>query len=129
MRATFQAIAQLLPDPLLLVTRDGAVVGANEAAARHFGVSIAQLENQPLADLFLVDGEVQGYLARCVRSTAPHAGVLVDRRRGERIRCDGTRFPELGSGLVLLRLIERTSHFGLLTEKIEALNREILQRR
>lgn len=129
MRATFQAIAQLLPDPLLLVTRDGAVVGANEAAARHFGVSVAQLQGQPLSDLFLVDGEVQGYLARCVRSTAPHAGVLVDRRRGERLRCDGTRFPELGSGLVVLRLTERASHFGLLTEKIDALNREILQRR
>jgi PAS domain S-box-containing protein len=130
MRATFQAIAQLLPDPLLLVARDAQVVGANEAAARHFGVSPGQLEGQPLSDLILVDDEVNGYLARCLRSTSPHAGVLVDRRRGERVHCDGTRFPEHESGLVVLRLsIERGSQFGLLTQKIDALNREVLQRR
>ena len=130
MRPTFQAIAQLIPDPLLLVSVDGGIAGANEAAARHFGTSSGQLEGQPLGELFRVDDEVREYLARCLRSTAPHAGVLIDRRRGERLTCDGTRFPEQGSGLVVLRLSsERARHFTLLTQKIDALNREVLQRR
>jgi signal transduction histidine kinase len=130
-RDTFRSIAQLLPEPLLLVSCEGVVLAANHAAIERFDWAGPRIEDRPLSDL--VDGpwNVADYLSRCARSTAPQAGVLVDRHRGERMRCEGARYPDLGTPAVVLRFSppERLGAFALLTQKIEALNREILQRR
>jgi signal transduction histidine kinase len=127
--ATFRAIAQLLPDPLLLVSRAGTVIAANAAAGERLGASAAALVGQPLAEL-LGDPALPAFVARCVRSSGPIPGAFTFVRRGERVRCEGARLPG-ADALVMLRLLgrERQGIFSLLSEKVDALNREVLQRR
>jgi signal transduction histidine kinase len=125
----FRAIAQLLPDPLLLLSRGGSVVAANAAAAARLGVPAAALEGRALADV-IGDPGVPAYLARCLRSTGPLPGAFTSAARDERLRCEGARLPG-GDALVVLRLVahEREARFPLLSEKIDALNREGRHRR
>jgi signal transduction histidine kinase len=127
---TFKALAGLLPDPVLLLSREGMVLAMNGAASEHLGAPASALEGRPLRELVGEGAELDGYLARCLRSTAPLAGVVVMRVRGERIRCEGARVPG-SDGRVLLRLArsDRVNRFALLSEKIDELNHEILQRR
>jgi signal transduction histidine kinase len=128
-KATFKAIADLVPDPILLVSREGVVLAVNAAAAEHFASTAAALSGRPLTELVGDTKELSGYLAQCIRSTAPHAGALLD-DRGQRVDCEGARLPG-SEGLVVLRMSrsDRRSRFALLSEKIDELNREILQRR
>jgi signal transduction histidine kinase len=128
-RATFKAISDLLPEPLLLVSRDGMVVSANAAAAEHFRTAASVLAGRPIAEFLAAGSDLQSYLSRCIRSTAPHAGALLD-ARGQRVDCEGARLPGPES-LVVLRISrgDRRTRFTLLSEKIDELNREILQRR
>jgi signal transduction histidine kinase len=127
--AAFRAIAQLLPDPLLLLSRGGSVVAANAAAAERLGVPVAALEGRALADV-IGDPGFPAYLARCLRSSGPLPGAFTSAARGERLRCDGARLPG-DDALVVLRLVarEREARFPLLSEKIDALNREGRHRR
>lgn len=129
MKATFKAIADLLTEPVLLVSREGVILTVNAAAAEHFGATAAALSGRPLAELVADGAELTTYLGLCIRSTAPHAGALVD-ARGKRVECQGARLPG-AEGLVLLRMsrADRQTRFALLSEKIDELNREIIQRR
>lgn len=129
MLAAFRAIAQLLPDPLLLLSRAGTVIAANAAAGERLGTSSAALVGQPLAEL-LGDPAFTAYAARCLRSTGPLPGAFTFAGRGERLRCEGARLPG-PDAFVVLRLLgrERQGMFALLSEKVDALNREVLHRR
>jgi signal transduction histidine kinase len=127
--AAFRAIAQLLPDPLLLLSRGGSVVAANAAVAERLGVPAAALEGRVLADV-IGDPGFPAYLARCLRSTSPLPGAFTSAARGERLRCEGARLAG-GDAFVVLRLVEREGEgrFSLLSEKVDALNREARHRR
>ena len=123
MLAAFRALAQLLPNPLLLLSRGGSVMAANAAAAERLGVPAAALEGTALADV-IGDPGLPAYLARCLRTSCPLPGAFTS-ATGERLHCEGARLPG-GDAFVVLRLIgrEREARFPLLSEKIDALNRE-----
>ena len=117
MLAAFRAIAQILPDPLLLLSRGGSVVVANAAAAERLGVPAAALEGRALADV-VGDPGFPAYLSRCLRCSGPLPGAFTSAARGERLRCEGARLPG-GDALVVLRLVarEHEARFPLLSEK------------
>ncbi|WP_242342731.1 sensor histidine kinase [Anaeromyxobacter terrae] len=129
MLAAFRAIAQLLPDALLLVSRSGAVVVANDAAGERLGVPVTAVEGRALVEL-TGDPALAEFVSRCLRSTGPLPGAFTLAGRGERVRCEGARLSG-PDALLVLRLVapEQHGHFALLSEKVDALNREALHRR
>ena len=130
----FAAIAALVSDGLLLVSKEGRIVAANDVAAARLCSTPDALTGTPLEE-HLADppGHLADLLARCRRSTSPTPGTFTPRHgAGGRVRCDGARLPDElveGESLVLLRCAAADDRFGLLTRKIEELNLEILQRR
>src|SRR5689334_17874638 len=130
----FAAIAALVSDGLLLVSREGRIVAANAPAAERLCSTAEALTGAALED-HVADppGHVAELLARCRRSTSPTPGTFTPRHgTGGRVRCDGARLPDdvvEGEALVLLRCSAADDRFGLLTRKIEELNLEILQRK
>ncbi|WP_242333850.1 sensor histidine kinase KdpD [Anaeromyxobacter sp. SG66] len=128
MLAEFRAIAELLPDALLLVSRAGVVLGANEAAGERLGAPVAALEGRALVEL-AGDPSLAELVASWLRSTGPLPGAFTLAGRAERVRCEGARLPG-PEALLLLRLVapEQPGNFALPSEKLAALNREALHR-
>ncbi len=132
----FHSLARLLPEPLLLVTTEGAILGSNESARRLLRLGP---DGVRLADRVIDPGEtVERYLLNCSRSAQMIPGLLSFSLPGEPptpIRLEGAVFrpwsPE-EPALVVLRLKPKTaaeSRFILLNEKIEELGREVNERR
>ncbi|MFL5303478.1 MAG: ATP-binding protein [Anaeromyxobacteraceae bacterium] len=130
----FAAIAALVSDGLLLVSKEGRIVAANALAAERLCSTAEALTGTALED-HLADppGHVADLLARCRRSTSPIPGTFTPRHgTGARERCDRARLPDdlvEGEALVLLRCATADDRFGLLTRKVEELNLEILERK
>lgn len=128
----------VLPEPHWLVGAGHLVVAANGAAAELVGRRSEELGGVPLTDLVTdAPAKVLRFLTMCARSRQLVPGALSFRSgdgRATACRCDGA---VLGPGdddapaLVLLRCRSRTqsaSRFVALTDRIDALNREIALR-
>lgn len=136
---SFLCFADLLPEPMLLVTADGCVLAANRSAAQRFGVPRAELAGQAL-DRWVE--EPASWLRECLRACTRTRGMVPSSltfilANGERLACrvEGALFQPRTNTLparVLLRLQpkpEAPSQFAVLNERITALNHEILQRK
>ncbi|GAA2155102.1 hypothetical protein GCM10009760_54750 [Kitasatospora kazusensis] len=130
----FQAIARLLPNPVLLCTADGQILAANPAATRF----VTHLRAG--ADLFRLAAEdsdlLRLHMAHWLRSGDPLPGSLTVRDPGGhlvRFRCHGARAiwwdgPQPAVQLHMTRL-DHTDQFVVLSQQVRALNREIAFRR
>jgi signal transduction histidine kinase len=115
--------------PCLLVRPSGAILASNAAARRLLGPTANS--GGDLRDLSADAAAVRSYLAACSRTNSPIPGALV-RPDGSRIRCDGAVVEPGAHPILLLRLTDGStaaSEFHALNERIEALHREVRQRR
>lgn len=134
----FTAIADTLPEPCLLLRRDGVIVAANEAARRRC-TPIPATAGTHLAELVLDGAEkVQQLLDMWSRSGALLPGMLT-LKGGDpllaRCLCKGKRIRLGGADEAPLILVQcgnkqqSTAAFLTLNENIERLKREIIERR
>ncbi len=132
----FLKFAQVLPDPLLLVTSAGEILAVNRAAAKLFNKTSKAMTGKDLTE-FVTDSpkKVTDYLRTCSQSRQMILGALtIHQAEGEGIACRSQgaviqpRTPE-SPAINLLRLEKRTSNqFVALNQKIHALSQEIQQR-
>lgn len=131
-------VASRLPEALLLLEANGAVLDANSAACALFGVSVGELRTRRLMDL-VCDGEreLARYLRQCAGSGQPVVGAVALDLGGERVvfRCEGAVVRPASGGhvaSVYVRLRPRSSvgsRFQLLSTKVDELEREVGFRR
>jgi PAS domain S-box-containing protein len=131
-------IANLISDPLVVLSAEGIVQAANQPFATILGLPSHDLLGQSLtAFVDTPEAEFRQYLRSCLRSPDIALGALdLQSIPGQtrRYRCEGGLLhprTEDALPLVMLRLrpIEPVvEHFSALTEKIEALNREVARR-
>ncbi|WP_310571044.1 response regulator [Gemmatimonas sp.] len=136
--AQFLEVADWLPDPLLMLTRDGTIMTANRAAARLLGTSADRLGGTSLTAR--VDGDVETiarHLRESSRAREPHPGAIALRTEGGATvpcRCSTGLFRPASDehpALLVMRLLPREtspSQFRLLNDRIEQLDREIGRR-
>ncbi|MCP5261505.1 MAG: hybrid sensor histidine kinase/response regulator [Burkholderiaceae bacterium] len=137
--ADFRRLADLMPQPLLLVSGDARVAVANRAATQLLGWSAQDMEGQPLRRICRSDDATIAALIRAsARSTSPSPGALELRLAdGGTLgyRCDGALYrprSDDAPALVLLRLRPKqqaVAQFRQLNERIDMLSREIARRR
>src|ERR1700679_1477149 len=135
MSAAFQQCFSILPEATLLVSAHGRILEANPAAERlRLGAS---LKGSLLCGLVLdPPGKVNRYLELCCRTRDLIPGSLTFKNRdpeGIACRVEGALFESApdGGGLIL-RIFskgEATRAFRTLNERIDALNREVMQRK
>jgi PAS domain S-box-containing protein len=126
----FCPVADLFPDPALLVTREGVVAAANRAAVQFLA---ADPTGRPLTDLAAGPADaVRDFLRVAARGRDPVPGRL-DLRDGNgrpvSVRAYGSASPP---GHVLVRLVRAeaaVSPFAALGQKVEELTREVHRRR
>ncbi|MFN6464727.1 MAG: ATP-binding protein [Nostoc sp. DedVER02] len=132
----FLTFAQVLPEPLLLVTSAGEILAVNQPAARLFSKTSKALIGQLITE-FVTDPpeKVIDYLRACSQSRQMILGALtIHQAEGEGIACrsQGSVIQprSLESPAInLLRLEKRTiDQFVLLNQKNHALSKEIQQR-
>ena len=131
-------IANLVSDPLVVLSAEGIVQAANEPFATILGLPSHDLIGQSLTDFVdTPEEEFRQYLRSCLRSPDIVLGALdVQSVPGQkrRYRCEGGVFqPRTEDALPLAMLRLRPSesaveHFSALTDKIEAVNREVSRR-
>ncbi len=130
----FLEVANILPEPLLLVNAEGEIIASNRPLVRMLGLSKQELQGKMLFDLVTeADEKVLDYLRACSRTREMVLGSLTFRNSdGEEFssRCEGAviKVRSLDSPAVnLLRLQNRTSansNFLLLNQKIKELTEE-----
>jgi formate hydrogenlyase transcriptional activator len=135
----FLETANLLPEAMLLVARDGTVVAANAAAASRLGLGASELRGRSLVGLVADPAETLArYLRACARSRALVLGSLTLVACGDTklvCRSEGGVFrprSDQSGALILLRLIPKESagrRFVALSQRIDQLSREILKRK
>jgi PAS domain S-box-containing protein len=134
------AALDLLPEPMLFVSLDGVILGANLACGRHLQQSRDSLIGTSLAAIVLDDPiSLRNYLKECARSGQLHIGSLTLRRGNDvamKFRAGGALFQRSDaapqSRVMLLRLVpapESGIAFIALNEKIRQLNAENARRR
>ncbi len=134
----FLQFANLVPEPMLLVSTDGIICAANHAVRRQAGWH-GEIVGQRLSD-WVTDtaSEVMRYIQGCARTRNLLPGSLVLRGSDGKTlpcRCDGAvLIPRSASApaLVQLRLlskVETPSQFFFLNERIIALTTEIAARK
>jgi signal transduction histidine kinase len=145
----FLHLADLLPDALLMLSGEGKILAANQAAAAHWVLTPAELVGRPLTE-FVTDAPED--LARQLtswsqtRSRLP-GSLLLKQGDGTILacRCEGgvlsqAMGPRGGTGtgppaeaaILLLRFIPKetaSARFVVLNQKIDQLSREIHRRR
>lgn len=135
----FSDLADMLPEPTLLVTSDGRLAFANKAAAALFKLASAHLVGE-LLSRFVVESEaaIADLLKAGSRTSSPvPCSLTVAQQQGAMVRCRcecaiyRPRSPD-SPALILLRLTRKevaSSQFLLLKQRIEALSKEIARRR
>jgi PAS domain S-box-containing protein len=135
---SFLKVAQLLPEPMILVAVDGTILAANRASEERLEKVPRPLQGHRLQDLASdPPEEVAAYLRDCSRSLQLVLGSLrfEGSSTGAVWRCEGEVYRPRKEGipaLLLLRLQPRESviqRFLLLNQRVDALNREIVRRR
>jgi PAS domain S-box-containing protein len=134
----FAALADLLPEPMLLVGAGGQVEAANQAAVHLLGRAPERLAGMPLRDLVREEHAVVADLLKAgSRTPSIVPGKLtVATNDGNSIpcRCEAALYQQgsaAAPALVLLRLLRKdaaSSRFVLLTQRIDELSREISRR-
>jgi PAS domain S-box-containing protein len=131
------ATAELLPEPMLLVTAAGVIELYNRAFAELLEVSARALCGTRLDSLVSESAQqVAEYVHACARSERMVLGALTFHNGGQLIECrsdgiSGRAAPAALSDLVLLRLTEKkatNSAFLTLTDKINQLNAQMAQK-
>ena len=138
MTSTFQALTDLLPEPMVLVSPAGVITAANRAFLKLTDASRESVIGKTLPECgWARADDWPDYLRRCAGTRAFVFGAATHRTRGasERsYRCEGALLapPSDQTGTtVLLRLIPHessTSRFVALTQKIKELSGEITRR-
>ncbi len=134
----FLELAQIFPEPLLLISGDGEIIASNRPLAAMLGLASKELKKKKLFDIVIEPTEkVINYLEACSRSRQMVLGGLTLRKHdGQTLTCrsEGAVIrpwsPE-SPALTLLRLKERTSassNFILLNKQIKELKKEVQQR-
>lgn len=128
-----------MPEPLCLVSGDGRILACNPPAASLLGLTGDARNNHSIFDLTADPADkVKRFLRTCSRSREMCIGALTLRTSSGEIsiyRCEGAVLkPRSDSvpSILLLRFRPResaSSRFLLLNEKIDALGREIRERR
>jgi PAS domain S-box-containing protein len=131
-------LANLISDPLVVLSAKGIVQAVNQPFATLLGLSSHDLIGQSLtAFVETPEEKFRQYLRSCLRSPDIALGTLDMQSvpgQKRRYRCEGGLLhPRTEDALPLamlrLRPIEpAVEHFSALTEKIEALNREVSRR-
>jgi PAS domain S-box-containing protein len=134
----FVALANLLPEPTLLVWADGRVKAANRAFRSTFAITNAPLPGQTLSDLARPSSEsIDELLHRFARTGQLVAGALmISGADGATVpcKCEGAALvPATAStpALLVVRLTPKTvatSQFVALTQKIDQLGAEVARR-
>jgi PAS domain S-box-containing protein len=134
----FETVADLLPEPMLLVRADGAVASGNTAFASTFGHSKPDLPGRILADLTIAGEQpLADYLRRCASTRQLLFNALTLRAAsGAEVpcRCEGAVFTPATAharALVVLRFVPKeqsVSRFVALAQKIAELSAEISRR-
>jgi PAS domain S-box-containing protein len=133
----FLATADLLPEPMLLVTPQGVIEAANRAFGNKLGIPRETLKGARLQSLAAdTSAQLESYLRVCARNGHMIPGSLTLRRGGKLVpyRCDGASYRALPEGspiCVLLRLREKTEAGGAfvtLTDKVNQLNAQMARR-
>jgi PAS domain S-box-containing protein len=136
--AGYRDLLAILPEPHWVLGARHRVVAANFAAAELVGRPLGSLSGLPLNDLVAdPPAKVGRFLTMCARSRqmVPGALTFLDAHGSPAAcRCDGAVLRPAGAGapaLVLLRCrsrIQATSRFVALTDRVDALNREVALR-
>lgn len=132
----FLALADLLPEPMLLVAKDLEIEAANRAVGELVGGSPADLVGQSLTELVAEErvDQLERYLRDCFRSRQMLPGsILLRTPAGEKsLRVDGGLFlvPDAEARAVLrLRSRESSvSRFTVLNQRIDDLSHEVARR-
>jgi PAS domain S-box-containing protein len=133
----FAAIADLLPEPMLLVRLDGTIERCNRAFATHVGKAHASVSGRRLGSLMReTQPELAEYLHACAGSGQMVVGslTLLRGREWASYRCDGAAYRAPSSetsACVLLRLVPKPEGIGgfiALNDKIKHLNAQMESR-
>ena len=131
----FRQIAELLPEPMLLVDDHGLIIVANGACVRRLQMPADQMVGRRLHDLVLgPEDEVTRYLRICCRSPQRSPGSLHFANAPDVLwRCEGALLSagDTAGRLLMLRLIpqaEAVQQFAALNHKIAELSDEIQRR-
>ncbi len=134
----FRALADLLPEPLLLVRSDGIIEAVNRAGISAFDWSGDELVGHELSTIVSTPrDQLVEYLRHCLATSQLLFGALTLRLRDGTdapCRAEGAAFrPSLDSRqrFILLRLLRRESatvRFVELTQKLGDLNAEVVRR-
>jgi signal transduction histidine kinase/CheY-like chemotaxis protein len=135
---SFEAVANLLPEPMLLVSDAGRIAAVNAAFARLTGHTADDLRGTPLATVVRFTPETgTDYLRRCAATRPLVFGAATLQAAGGRAvacRAEGALFElrtETSGPLVLLRLISKeaaSSRFVALSQKLQILSDEVQRR-
>jgi signal transduction histidine kinase/ActR/RegA family two-component response regulator len=133
---SFQEVADLLPEGMLLLSGTGAVVAANRGLTESLGLERAELCGQRLIDLIFDPSEtVTAFLTACQHSDSLLFGSLVFRAKNRQplaFRVGGIRFSrELDGGSILLRLTPHDAESDqllALNARINQLSQEVARR-
>ena len=138
MASRFETLADLLPEPMALVSPAGTIQAANRAFAALAGRDTHALAGDSLDAIgWSSAGGWPEYLKRCARTRSLVLGAAVHHRAGSpstSYRCEGALYQAATAGaeaLVLLRLQPKeasSSRFIALTQKIAELGVEIARR-
>ena len=133
----FKQIADVLPEPMLLVTVRGRVIAANQTLRQILGPGFVMGRQYDVSEIFSTPGEqIKEYLRLCsgVRQFLPGSLTLHFYSNAELdLLCEGVGLDRSTSPepLILLRLKPKTAaveQFRALNEQIESLNNEIGKR-
>lgn len=120
----------ILPEPMLLVEKDGRIVSVNKAALELFETSFDALVRQNFCALVAAPSQITLlYLRECSQAAEFHIGLFVFKNaQGAEIpcRCDGALLARGDATVLVVRLTPRTefnTRFIALNEQIDALNR------
>ncbi len=131
----FTHLSRLIPEPLLLVSSEGMLLSGNASARTLLGLDAEEPWQAPLVELTEEPPErVTAFLRQCLRSLEPLPGSFTLRLTSgarERLVCRGARLSPEDSVVMLHFPIESQTRkaFGLLSQQVDELTREVSRRR
>ncbi|HSK72877.1 MAG TPA: HAMP domain-containing sensor histidine kinase, partial [Pyrinomonadaceae bacterium] len=135
----FSELAKIFPEPTVLVSSGGEILSANSPFLRAVNETQENLKGKNLAEISSTPQEkLRQYLQNCSRSRQMIFGALNLRQPDDEYieyRCEGAVVQPAGDNepaMIFLRLKPKETadrRFILLTQKIDELNKEIIERK